>query len=73
MESLPDLPPYFHLVAIAFFALGGITIGIATWEFFLDRKRINRIAKESNLRLDVLISVTLVLLILVAVIFLFQM
>jgi len=73
MDSLPELPPYFHLVAIAFFALGGIIIGIATWEFFLDRKRINRITKESNFRLDVLITVTLILLILVAVIFLFQL
>ena len=37
-NGMPALPPHFHLVTIAFFALGGIMIVIASREFFLDRQ-----------------------------------
>jgi len=65
-----NLPLSHKIIPIVFFALGGIIIIIATWEFFLDRHRLNEMEQESTLRLDVLVVSTLILLVIVAVLFL---
>lgn len=61
-DAAATVPGYITLLALAFFLLGAMIILIATREFFLDRRRINGMASESTLLLDVLILAVLVFL-----------
>ena len=63
------LPSYFSVITVSFFVLGGIMLGVATIEFFRDRKRINHEIEESTFTLDILIFCTLIFLAIVSVAF----
>ena len=67
--SAAELPSFFNIITISFFVLGGIMLGVATFEFFQDRKRINHETEESTITLDILIICTLIFLAVVSIAF----
>lgn len=68
-KTTTQLPSFFNIITIAFFVLGGIMLGVATFEFFQDRKRINHETEESTITLDILIICTLIFLAVVSIAF----
>jgi uncharacterized membrane protein YidH (DUF202 family) len=63
----PDLAAVLLWAPLAIFGLGGLTIAVATWEFFADRGRIRALQPRRSRLLIALVLVTLVSVVVIAV------
>jgi len=62
---LDEVHHVYEQIPLVFFILGAVIIAVATVEFFVDRRRINKSAKNTSIVLDVLIICLLVFIVIV--------
>lgn len=65
-RSMSELTSELRFAPMVIFGLGALTIGVATWEFFADQRRIDRKQPRGSWLLVTLIIMTLVSVVVIA-------